>query len=332
MVGLKPPEVPPTAAMKFVSAGMAGCIADLCTFPLDTAKVRLQIQGEVRIPRTISSVEYRGVLGTLSTMVRTEGARSLYRGLAAGLQRQMSFASIRIGLYDSVKQLYAPKGAENTGMSTRLLAGCTTGAVAVACAQPTDVVKVRFQARSLSDSARRYSSTVDAYRTIAREEGIHGLWRGTMPNIARNAIINCGELVTYDLLKDALLRTQLMTGEDAGECGRVPSLSLQDPTPSSSPPLDNVPCHFVAAFGAGFCATVVASPVDVVKTRYMNASPGQYRSALSCLLALLVQDGPAGLYKGFVPSFLRLGSWNVVMFVSYEQLQRAMALAWPGLA
>ncbi|OWK51509.1 putative mitochondrial transporter UCP3 isoform X1 [Lonchura striata] len=307
MVGLKPPEVPPTVAMKFVSAGMAGCIADLCTFPLDTAKVRLQIQGEVRIPQTTSSMEYRGVWGTLSTMVRTEGARSLYSGLAAGLQRQMSFASIRIGLYDSVKQLYTPKGAENTDVATRLLAGCTTGAVAVACAQPTDVVKVRFQAsRAPLDSARRYSGTVDAYRTIAREEGVRGLWRGTLPNIARNAIINCGELVTYDLLKDTLLQAQLMT--------------------------DNILCHFVAAFGAGFCATVVASPVDVVKTRYMNASSGQYRNALSCLLALLVQDGPTGLYKGFVPSFLRLGSWNVVMFVSYEQLQRTMVLARPALA
>lgn len=64
-------------------------------------------------------------------------------------------------------------------MAARLLAGCTTGAVAVACAQPTDVVKVRFQAsRALSDSACRYSGTVDAYRTIAREEGIRGLWRG----------------------------------------------------------------------------------------------------------------------------------------------------------
>lgn len=58
-------------------------------------------------------MEYRGVLGTLSTMVRTEGLRSLYSGLVAGLQRQMSFASIRIGLYDSVKQLYTPKGAES---------------------------------------------------------------------------------------------------------------------------------------------------------------------------------------------------------------------------
>uniref|UniRef100_A0A663EN87 Uncoupling protein 3 n=1 Tax=Aquila chrysaetos chrysaetos TaxID=223781 RepID=A0A663EN87_AQUCH len=264
-----------------------------------------QIQGEVRIPRSTSTVEYRGVLGTLSTMVRTEGPRSLYSGLAAGLQRQMSFASIRIGLYDSVKQLYTPKGAESTGLAARVLAGCTTGAVAVTCAQPTDVVKVRFQANGAQpDGVRRYSGTVDAYRTIAREEGVRGLWRGTLPNIARNAIINCGELVTYDLIKDALLRAHLMT--------------------------DNVPCHFVAAFGAGFCATVVASPVDVVKTRYMNAGPGQYRNVLSCFLALLMQDGLAGFYKGFVPSFLRLGSWNVVMFVSYEQLQRVAVLARPA--
>ncbi|NXH10197.1 UCP3 protein, partial [Bucco capensis] len=299
MVGLKPPEVPPTATVKFVSAGTAACIADLCTFPLDTAKVWLQIQGEVQIPRATSSMEYRGVLGTLSTMVRTEGVCSLYRGLVAGLQRQMSFASIRIGLYDSVKQLYTPKGAESTGLWARVLAGCTTGAVAVACAQPTDVVKVRFQASAaLPDTARRYRGTLDAYRSIARDEGVRGLWRGTLPNIARNAIVNCGELVTYDLIKDTLLRAQLMT--------------------------DSVPCHFVAAFGAGFCATVVASPVDVVKTRYMNASPGQYQNLLSCILALLMQDGLRGFYKGFVPSFLRLGSWNVVMFISYEQLQRAL--------
>ncbi|XP_064925030.1 putative mitochondrial transporter UCP3 isoform X3 [Columba livia] len=332
MVGLKPPEVPPTAAVKFFSAGTAACIADLCTFPLDTAKVRLQIQGEVRIPRSTGTVEYRGVLGTLSTMVRTEGPRSLYSGLAAGLQRQMSFASIRIGLYDSVKQLYTPKGAESTGLAARLLAGCTTGAVAVTCAQPTDVVKVRFQANgATADGARRYSGTVDAYRTIAREEGVRGLWRGTLPNIARNAIVNCGELVTYDLIKDALLRAQLLTGEDSVGTGTQPGAVLV-PTALKPQlcPADNVPCHFVAAFGAGFCATVVASPVDVVKTRYMNAGPGQYRNVLSCLLALLMQDGVTGLYKGFVPSFLRLGSWNIVMFTSYEQLQRAVTLARPA--
>ncbi|KAG1956039.1 mitochondrial uncoupling protein 2 isoform a [Pimephales promelas] len=106
MVGLKPSDVPPPPAVKVLSAGMAGCIADLVTFPLDTAKVRLQIQGEKGVTGAAEGIRYRGVFGTISTMVRTEGPRSLYNGLVAGLQRQMAFASIRIGLYDSVKNFY----------------------------------------------------------------------------------------------------------------------------------------------------------------------------------------------------------------------------------
>lgn len=43
MVGLQPSEVPPTTVVKFLGAGTAACFADLLTFPLDTAKVRLQV-------------------------------------------------------------------------------------------------------------------------------------------------------------------------------------------------------------------------------------------------------------------------------------------------
>lgn len=70
----------------------------------------LQIQGESKPAE--AGVKYRGVFGTINTMVRTEGARSLYNGLVAGLQRQMSFASVRIGLYDSMKQFYT-RGSES---------------------------------------------------------------------------------------------------------------------------------------------------------------------------------------------------------------------------
>lgn len=43
MVGMKPQDVVPSAAVKVFGAGTAACIADLITFPLDTAKVRLQV-------------------------------------------------------------------------------------------------------------------------------------------------------------------------------------------------------------------------------------------------------------------------------------------------
>lgn len=74
----------------------------------------------------------------------------------------------------------SPLSASDVGIGSRLLAGGTTGAMAVALAQPTDVVKVRFQAQARAPGdARRYCGTIDAYKTIAKEEGIRGLWKGS---------------------------------------------------------------------------------------------------------------------------------------------------------
>ena len=46
----------------------------------------------------------------------------------------------------------------------------------------------------MQGAGRQYSGVVDAYRSIWRLEGVAGgLYRGTLPNIARNCIINVGE-------------------------------------------------------------------------------------------------------------------------------------------
>lgn len=95
---------------------------------------------------------------------------------------------------------------------------------------------------------------------------------GTLPNVTRNAVVNASELVSYDLIKQQILSRQLMS--------------------------DNMPCHFVSAFGAGFCTTVVASPVDVVKTRYMNSTPDQYTGAMNCAIKMFREGGFFAFYKG----------------------------------
>ncbi|KAG7201171.1 hypothetical protein KM043_003962 [Ampulex compressa] len=292
-------------------AGTAACIADATTFPLDTAKVRMQIAGEGLAGRAVllasaegSVLAMRaatpGLLQTLGNIVRLEGARSLYGGLSAGLQRQMCFASVRLGLYDSVKSLYAGiidgnnrNGSINFGV--RVAAGITTGALAVLFAQPTDVVKVRLQAGSNGRSSVRYSSTLQAYKNIATVEGTRGLWKGTMPNISRNAIVNVAEVVCYDIIKDLILTTGYLR--------------------------DGIPCHLTAATAAGLCTTLVASPVDVVKTRYMNSAPGEYKGALDCAIRMFAREGPSAFYKGFVPSFTRLVSWNIVLWITLEQIK-----------
>lgn len=241
-----------------------------------------------------------GLLSTILSISRTEGVQALYSGLAPGLQRQMCFASVRIGLYDTVKQGYSDLlnvESKNQNIGLRILAGITTGGAAVLVAQPTDVVKVRMQAQGRAPASKvRYSSSMMAYRTIALQEGTRGLWKGTVPNVSRNAIVNCTELVSYDMIKESLLRHKILE--------------------------DGVPCHFLSAVGAGFFTTLFASPVDVLKTRFMNSEPGAYNGVLHCAKSMYLEGGIGTFYKGAVPAFLRFGPWNVVMFISYEQLKK----------
>ncbi|KAL2780926.1 mitochondrial brown fat uncoupling protein 1 [Daubentonia madagascariensis] len=296
MVGLTAPDVHPTMGVKIFSAGLAACVADVVTFPLDTAKVRLQVQGECQ---TSGAIRYKGVLGTITTLAKTEGPMKLYSGLPAGLQRQISFASLRIGLYDTVQEFFTTGKETTASLGSKISAGLTTGGVAVFIGQPTEVVKVRLQAQShLHGLKPRYTGTYNAYRIIATTEGLMGLWKGTTPNLMRNVIINCTELVTYDLMKEALVKNKVLA--------------------------DDVPCHLVSALIAGFCTTVLSSPVDVVKTRFVNSPPGQYTSVPNCAVTMFTKEGPTAFFKGFVPSFLRLGSWNVIMFVCFEQLKQEL--------
>lgn len=44
MVSSTTSEVQPTMGVKIFSAGISACLADIITFPLDTAKVRLQVE------------------------------------------------------------------------------------------------------------------------------------------------------------------------------------------------------------------------------------------------------------------------------------------------
>jgi solute carrier family 25 uncoupling protein 8/9 len=78
---------------------------------------------------------------------------------------------------------FAGNSTGDLNVGTRIAAGLTTGALAVLLAQPTDVVKVRMQAQRRivgSGTVPRYSSTLQAYKMIAKQEGARGLWKGKL--------------------------------------------------------------------------------------------------------------------------------------------------------
>jgi solute carrier family 25 uncoupling protein 8/9 len=47
-----------------------------------------------------------------------------------------------------------------------------------------------------------------------------------------------------------------------------------------------------------------------------------YNGMLDCFRKTFANEGIGAFYKGFVPNFARLGSWNVVMFMSLEKVRK----------
>ncbi|XP_074380709.1 mitochondrial uncoupling protein 1-like isoform X2 [Apium graveolens] len=144
----------------------------------------------------------RGMLGTVGTIAK-EGLSALWKGIVPGLHRQCLYGGLRIGLYEPVMNLYVGENfVGDVPLMKKILVGLTTGALAIAVANPTDLVKVRLQAKAklAPGVPRRYSGALNAYSTI---EGVRALSTGLGPNVARNAIINAAELASYDQVKEA---------------------------------------------------------------------------------------------------------------------------------
>lgn len=235
-------------------------------------------------------------------VAKTEGMSSLYKGLAPALLRQASYSSIRMGIYEPIRDAIA-NGTPTDQISfwKRTLAGGTAGAIGIAIANPTELIKVRMQADKLGT---RYSrGVVDAFVQTVRTEGVLGLWKGVSPNMQRAYIVNAAELAAYDQAKTIF----------------VNKLGLS---------ADSVFTHLASGMTAGIVAALCSQPVDLVKNRLMNqpAGPGitpMYTGMVDCMVKMVKDEGVFALYKGVTANMARIGCWCVVMFTAYEQFRIA---------
>lgn len=84
---------------------------------------------------------------------------------------------------------------------------------------------------------------------------------------------------------------------------------------------DGTSCYMASAFGAGLNAVIFGSPLDMLTTRHMS-SPGKYKNPLDVLMRTLSEEGITALYKGFTPNVLRLGGFNMVLWLTFESIKK----------
>ena len=115
----------------------------------------------------------------MKTIASEEGVFALWNGLVPGLQRQLIFAGLRIGLYVPVRDTICGelKPGQNPSLLQKILAGLATGAIGITVANPTDLVKIRMQAQGrLPVEQRPYKGSIDCYTKVVKAGGMIGLW------------------------------------------------------------------------------------------------------------------------------------------------------------
>jgi len=84
--------------------------------------------------------------------------------------------------------------------------------------------------------------------------------------------------------------------------------------------VDDVMTHLLAACLAGTMAAIFAQPLDVMKTRVLNA-PADSNGVGTVFKKTLKTSGPLAFYKGLVPAWIRLLPQTVITFLIFEQLR-----------
>lgn len=299
----------------FVYGGLASIMAEFGTFPIDTTKTRLQIQGQT-LDRSHTELRYRGMTDAFVKISRQEGVKALYSGIWPAVLRQATYGTIKFGTYYTLKKMATDRGLlhDKTGNeSVWCNAACATmaGAISSAIANPTDVLKVRMQVHGKGTSD---VGLLRCFREIYVHEGVRGLWRGVGPTAQRAAVIAAVELPVYDFCKLHLMET----------FG------------------DQVANHFISSFIASLGSAIASTPIDVIRTRLMNqrhvhqlqhsispATTGTnpstrlfYTGSVDCAMQTVRNEGFRALYKGFIPTWVRMGPWNIIFFITYEQLKQ----------
>ena len=291
-----------SACEKYVLSVSAACVAEVVTYPLDLVKTRLQMQGEG--VRALGEGRYRGTVRTLLGVVREEGVTRLWQGVTPGMARHVVYSGLRMNLYDLLRRERRSRVETEMGLLDRAVMGMVAGGLAQAVASPADLIKVRMQMegrRRLQGLPSRVTTIRAALLQALREGGLTSLWKGAGPNVQRAALVNLGDLTTYDQTKTALV----------GQ-GWAPTSWLT---------------HGLSSLVAGLAAATLGTPADVIKARVMNQPVDHrgrgtsYTGSLHCLLTAVRTEGVLSLYKGFIPCWLRMAPWSMTFWLTFEKMR-----------
>jgi solute carrier family 25 protein 33/36 len=221
----------------FPNYSIGGMTAAAMTAPLDVLKTRLQsdfYQAQIRAARMAAGAtttrqhslnpvraaiyHLTDTLQILRSVYRTEGPRSLFKGLGPNLIGVVPARCISFYVYGNGKRLMAEHW--NNGQEAawvHLAAGAAAGIATSTMTNPIWMVKTRLQldkntalqqaGEGAAVTHRQYRNSADCIRQIVRDEGIRGLYKGMSASYL-GVVESTMQWMLYEQFKAGLARRE----------------------------------------------------------------------------------------------------------------------------
>lgn len=177
---------------------------------------------------------------------------------------------------------------------------------------PLDVIKIRLQLQShslsdplthpLSKGGPIYKGTLSTLKTILKEEGLTGLWKGNIPAEAMYVAYGGVQFLSYRSATQAL---NLLPDEY-----KLPGTGIS----------------FIAGAVAGTAATTATYPLDLLRTRFAaQGNERVYSSLLASVRDISRHEGPRGFFRGLGAGVSQIVPYMGLFFSFYELLKPVFA-------
>ena len=219
------------------------------------------------------------------------GLSGFWRGLRPAAYKAIMGSGLSFTLFEFLKSL-VPESSVGFA-SNSLVASLSRGSI-IALLAPLSIIKVRMEAPQV----KGYSNVLEGLSSIYLNEGVRGYYQGLGSCLLRDLPFTGLAYAFYEKFSDIAREAFGMNVWIRTGCGAV----------------------------AGFCATIVTQPFDVIKTRQQFRNLGQeedfrYKSTLDALLKIYRKEGIFGYTLGLKIRLVERSTGFTVVWFIYERLR-----------
>lgn len=169
------------------------CRTLILTHPLWLVRTRILIHGKFSYPSL-----YLG----LSTMIKEEGIKSVYKGMGPSFLG-ISHVAVQFPTYEKLKIMFTDRHSGKTLTNVDLIcASSLSKLIACAVTYPHEVIRTRLltQTHRIGDRSYKYRGIIDSGRTIVFDEGIAGLYKGLGTALVRTVPATAVSIFMYEII------------------------------------------------------------------------------------------------------------------------------------